>query len=184
MKDEELVHYIRQGQSSLAFRHLYKGYPAVERFIRQHGGSAEEAMDIFQDALVVFCRNAAKPDFTLDAAISTYLYAVCRFMWKDALVRKNRTSSIDISTLSLESAGVNEEALLYQRKVKSLEEVILGLGDKCRRILEAFYYQKTPMRDIAAEMGYRSEQVAKNQKFKCLEKAREIAVQKRKGGEW
>jgi len=40
-------------------------------------------------------------------------------------------------------------------------------------LLQAFYYFKTPMREIAEEFGYRSERSATVQKYKCLEKVRD-----------
>jgi DNA-directed RNA polymerase specialized sigma24 family protein len=52
------------------------------------------------------------------------------------------------------------------------EKVLQELKDRCRELLLLFYQDKLPLRDIALRMGYTSENSTKNQKYKCLEAAR------------
>ncbi|WP_315821201.1 hypothetical protein [Paraflavitalea speifideaquila] len=49
---------------------------------------------------------------------------------------------------------------------------MLELGERCRELLLLFYNGGLKLKDIAARMGYSSENTAKNQKYKCLEAAR------------
>lgn|GEM_PF-2738436 len=58
--------------------------------------------------------------------------------------------------------------------------VLLGLLDKlgegCCEVLLGFYYEKKSMQELAGEMGYASEAVAKNKKANCLKTLREMVL--------
>lgn len=49
----------------------------------------------------------------------------------------------------------------------------MKLGQKCKELLELFYFKKLSMKDISKKLGFASEKVAKNQKYRCIEKAKE-----------
>jgi RNA polymerase sigma-70 factor (ECF subfamily) len=46
------------------------------------------------------------------------------------------------------------------------------LAEPCKSIIKMFYYDKRSMQEIAQSLGYKSEDVAKNQKARCLKSAR------------
>jgi RNA polymerase sigma factor (sigma-70 family) len=174
MKDEKIIKLIRTGKHSEALDRLYKGYPAVRKFIINHGGNEDDARDIFQEALVVFCSKAGEPDFTLTAQISTYLYSVCRFKWKDQLEAKGK-----FITLADDYSDGEDNLKFSENDVEDqfafLDKILLEIGNNCRKILEAYYFHKNSMEEIARQFGYNSQGSAKNQKYKCLEKARSLA---------
>jgi RNA polymerase sigma factor (sigma-70 family) len=108
----------------------------------------------------------------LTAKLSTYLFSVSKFMWKDELKKKNKKVSSEFTTkadLSFEEQG---ETALQEGKFQTAEEALETLGDKCLSILKAFYHQGKKMSEIATLFGFGSEKSAKNQKYKCLEKAK------------
>jgi hypothetical protein len=44
-------------------------------------------------------------------------------------------------------------------------------------MLQLFYLKKKSMAELAKEFGFKSEKVAKNQKYKCLQYAKQKALQ-------
>jgi hypothetical protein len=60
--------------------------------------------------------------------------------------------------------GVNSKRLLH---------ILETTGLKCMNLLRSFYFEKTPVKEITRELGYRNEHSATVQKYKCLEKIRE-----------
>lgn len=176
MNDQKILELLHMGKHSPALDMLYNAYPPIGRFIKSHGGSEEDARDMFQEALIIFCRKAAQPDFKLTAKISTYLFSVCKFLWKDKLQKENRyVHSYDFN----QAADVSLETEEYEQeqKYQFLDKVLFAIGDRCKEILEAYYFHKMTMTLIAEKFGYTSEASAKNQKYKCLEKARVLAKQ-------
>lgn len=63
-------------------------------------------------------------------------------------------------------------AIVQEERAKLAEKVVAELKDRCRELLLLFYEGGLKLKDIATRMGYSSENVAKNQKYKCLEAAR------------
>lgn len=60
---------------------------------------------------------------------------------------------------------------------EQLELVVKQLGNKCQEILKQFYFLKASMKSIASNLGYSSVNAAKTQKYKCLERAKKLAVE-------
>lgn len=171
MNDQKIVQYIQEEKRTKAFVQLYKGFPVVNKLIQSKGGTKEEAEDVFQEALIIFYKKAKEPEFKLTSAISTYLYSVSRFLWKDR--QKLKKINVDVGNEATVSDGENIEELLDQEKNYQLvEEVLKTIGEKCLKILQLFYYSGFSMREIARQVDLKSEKVAKNQKYKCLERAR------------
>ncbi|HSY62396.1 MAG TPA: sigma-70 family RNA polymerase sigma factor, partial [Cytophaga sp.] len=120
--------------------------------------------------------KATQPGFQLTAKISTYLFSVCKFLWKDKLQKENRyVYSYDFD----QTVDVSEVTDSYEQeqKYRFLDNVLTAIGDRCKEVLEAYYFHKLSMALIAEKLGYTSEASAKNQKYKCLEKARVLAKQ-------
>ena len=174
MSDNEIVEHIKNNKNDKVLVSLYKNLPMIRKLITSNGGKVEDAEDIFQEALVVLCLNIRKPDFKLTSKLSTYLYSICRFMWKDELKKKNRMSFKEVDVIKDETIAedVAEEMIQSEERNKKAEEVINALGERCKELLELFYTKKMKMKEIAVKMGYSSENTVKNQKYKCLEAAK------------
>jgi RNA polymerase sigma factor (sigma-70 family) len=173
MEDQRIIELIRSRKHDKVFTTLYRYYPVVKKLILANGGRSEDAEDIYQEALIVFYKKAAEPDFTLSSGISTYLYSICRYMWMDRL-RKNQKYNTDNIRID-ENAPADPEiiaAIESENQLMLAEKAIAELGERCRELLLLFYFHSKKLKDIAAKMGYNSENTAKNQKYKCLEAAR------------
>jgi len=174
MEDQQIVKLIQLGKQDKAFLKLYKSYPKVHKLIVSKGGSNEDAKDVFQEALIIFYEKARQKDFQLTAAISTYLYSVCRFLWKDQLVKKKGNPTAEFSSnLSSADEAELQEVLNKEEQFLKMENALNQIGEKCLELLQLFYYKGLRMKEIASKLGLKSEKIAKNQKYKCLERAKQ-----------
>ena len=173
MQDQKIIELIRSGRNDQALLALYKNFPAVKKLIRLNGGNAADAEDIFQEGLIILCRKVKDTSFVLTAQLSTYLFSVCRFLWKDELKKRKNHLTPDHNT-ELNDLPETEfkDWMEEEVQIKLAEKVINELGDRCRELLLLFYNSQLKLKDIAAKMGYSSENTAKNQKYKCLEAAK------------
>jgi RNA polymerase sigma factor (sigma-70 family) len=149
----------------------------VRRLVQRQGGSAQDAQDVFQDALVVFYEQAVGGELELTASPSTYLVSIARHHWQHELRRRARLphATLPDDADNLESLAAEEPEAPLEPSFAVLDYVE-RLGTKCKNVLLSFYYFQQPLTQIAEANGYRSVRSATVQKFKCLERLR-AAVQ-------
>ena len=170
MSDQKIVSLFKNGQRDKAFRELYKLYPRIEKLILSKGGTKADANDVFQEALIILNRNLEKSGFNLTASFYTYLYSVSRFIWKD---QQNQFSKQELQDLKPEAISIFH-SVLEEQKYQVAETAFRELGERCQQLLQRFYLKNMSFKDIAKTMQFKSEKIAKNQKYKCLKKARDI----------
>lgn len=177
MKDQKIIDMLRSGNRTKALEKVYVNFPKIKQLIIQKGGNEDEAKDIFQESIVIFYNNAVKPEFNLTSAISTYLYGVSHNLWMKYLrdIKKKEIQSDNNIELEALETDVNQH-LEEEKKFSIIAKVITQVGDRCMEILQKYYYQRMSMKEIAHDMGYNTDKIAKNQKYKCLEKARSLAT--------
>lgn len=175
MKDARIIELIRSGRPEKGLSRLYRSLPKIERLIASKGGSKQDAQDVFQEALIVLCRKVRNEEFELSASLDTYLYSVCRFLWKNQ-TKKRGIQTVDggESAFDAEHESSLEEALKKESKFQVLEQVLSDLGERCLQLLQLFYFRGLSMKGIASKMQFSSENAAKTQKYKCIERAKRM----------
>lgn len=152
-----------------------QNYAVVEALVINNNGSAEDARDIFQEAMVVLYEKACSGDFELHCQIGTYLYSVSRRLWLKRLARsKKYTGGIEEIA---ETVPVEEDMEGHEQRSRELglmEKSLQGLGEPCRSLIKAFYIDRKNMTDIADSFGYTNADTAKNQKYKCLMRLKKL----------
>jgi RNA polymerase sigma factor (sigma-70 family) len=154
-----------------ALAQLYRqGFPPVRRYVGRHGGSEQDAQDVFQDALIVLYEQATAGTLVLTAAASTYLLGISRNLWYHELRRRARLPQQALPDDAEPPAELAEPAEPAQAVLDYVEQ----LGEKCKSVLLGFYYFQQPLAQLARTHGYRSVRSATVQKFKCLERLRNL----------
>jgi RNA polymerase sigma factor (sigma-70 family) len=172
LKEQGTEHALLEGLAKndrKAIETLYKdNYKMVQSLVISNNGSADDAKDIFQEAMVVLYEKARSGTFELNCLIRTYLYSVSRRLWLKRLLHQNRFTLNDVED---DSIPVEDEVADHERKdleFDMMDKALGGLGEPCKSLLEAFYLQKRNMQEIASSFGYTNADNAKNQKYKCL----------------
>ena len=173
MSDQNILEFIRAGRDAAALSRLYRYYPIVQKMISANGGNRTDAEDIFQEALIICIKKFRLPGFQLTASLNTYLFSVCRLLWMDELKKRKKQGLVELDA----KAGINlaeiEADIADEVQSRLAERVLANLKDRCRELLLFFYQGRMKLKDIARKMGYSSENTARNQKYKCLEAARD-----------
>ncbi len=160
-----------------------ENYNMIQGLVINNNGSAEDAKDIFQEAMIVLYEKVRSGNFELNCQIKTYVYSVCRRLWLKRLQQLNRYSS---GVENLEAvADIEEEVEIHEKRnaeFEIMEKAISHLGEPCRSLLEAYYLQKKNMQEIAINFGYTNANNAKTQKYKCLIRLKKIFFAQYKNG--
>ena len=167
MTDAEIIEYLRNDKYPKLVKGLYGLFPAVKKYIVRNRGTTEDAKDIFQDAMVILYQKMKTGNFILTVPISTYFHAVVKNLWLQELRKRKKLPVADIDT------DVAEELVEQQPGFDIATAAFNFLGEKCRQLLILFYFNKKSFREIAAQLQFGTEQTAKNQKYRCLQKAKE-----------
>lgn len=157
------------------FRKLYQqSFPAVARFVANHGGRLTDAKDVFHDALIIYYEKSRQADFQAPKDETAYLLGITRNLWCRASQEQSRYVSMTECTNSGQLVDQREPQVFADKIMQLLERS----GRRCMEMLKAFYYDKLNVGELAAQFGYKGERSATVQKYKCLEKVRENVKEK------
>ncbi|MCX6226166.1 MAG: sigma-70 family RNA polymerase sigma factor [Bacteroidia bacterium] len=136
--------------------------------------STDQALDLYQQTILAFYENILSGKLNgVKSSIKTYLYAIGKNKVYELYRYHGRIRNISSTTPDYEEISGDDPE--YNERLLELSKVCLNkLGDPCRQILESYYYHKKSMQEIATWLGYKNEQTAKNQKYKCLLRLREV----------
>ena len=159
-----------------AIETIYRdNFAIIKGFIIKNNGYTDDALDVFQEAMIVLFEKAKSGSFTLSCQLQTYLYSICRRLWLKKL-QKQKLYNPSIETIE-EIVPVEDEIEYYEKKDNDffyMENALKKIGEPCKSLLEAFYINKKSMPEIAASFGYTNSDNAKTQKYKCLVRLKKI----------
>jgi RNA polymerase sigma factor (sigma-70 family) len=155
------------------FVKLYKEvFPKVARYIGGKGGTLAEAKDVFQDALIIYYEKISIENVTFKRGEYAFIFGTAKNMWIDRYRQKIKELPFE-QTLT-DVVEEDEQKIVNSRILLFLEKS----GRKCMDLLQSFYYQKLPMTAIAERFGFSGIRSATVQKYKCIEKVRDIIKEK------
>lgn len=176
--EQKLISSIRSGDYTLVDQ-LYEDYRSLfVQWLQQHFKAMEhEAVDIFQDAVIIFYRNitSGKVD-RLKSSIKTYLFAIGKHLWLKRFRKKQRTSYLeelpDISYEGWDTSIIQEVESADQRA--RLDAALGQLDEKCRRLLVLAYFHRYSTEALQHEFDYSSADVVRTKKYRCLNQLRTL----------
>lgn len=191
MNNNKITDWLRNGKHEKAFSKLFKLFPKVEKYILINSGSKEEALDIFQEGLILLYQKSKD---NTDLIPDGFLIKSCKYLWQNELrkkkvrgdngggfesFRKNVTSTSNnnnkVNSLIQDDSEL-EQLIEKENKLIQVENIVKQISKKCQEIFQMFYFKSMSMTEIAKKIGYKSVQSAKVQKYKCMEQARNLAI--------
>lgn len=154
-------------------RSLYaRHFPVIRQFVRKNNGTLRDAQDVFQEAMTILWLNVkedrVKPDAQGD--VGGYLYRVAKNKWLDTVrsaAHKHMRVVVDEEQAPVVVEGPDETEGRLQR----LRSIYAALDERCRAVLDRFYYERQDMATIAASLGVEEESV-RTMKYRCMMKLR------------
>jgi len=142
----------------------------VRAMVIAKGGTAEEATMVYSDTIVAFIKRLMK-DHNLQIATSLehYIVGIARHKWYDLL--KSRDTKIDTSDIDAVDPP-KQEADQYtlirnSEKWTMLQKVLGVIATRCREVL-MLWSAGHSMKEIAVELNYKSEGMARKKKSECM----------------
>lgn len=158
---------------------LYQdAFPLVASHVSRMGGSFDEAKDIFQDALIIYYEKVKYSGMVLKHSEKAYLFGIARYLWNKRYKETSKQLPLDQLNIELDEEASPADSVYQEISTSRLLHLMQTAGQKCMRLLSAFYYEKLNMEALAGRFGFSSARSATVQKFKCLEKIKETVKEK------
>lgn len=147
-----------------------------------------DAEDILQDAWLLLMEKltvGTLPD--VPERLLAYMLSVCDKKAREYLRKRayeHDETSLDDDTLTAEKLDsiqneiqswvdfIEEQDRAKERKTMAIEKAIMSLKPRQRALLKAYYIDRMTMRELAEQLGYSSEDVAKNTKKRIIKQIR------------
>lgn len=176
-----LIKAIKANDNSTLQSLYNSNYFKVETLVLKNNGSVEQAKDIFQEAFIILWKNIKQDKFVPESksAINKYLYTIAKNKWMGYLrsnAYKKTVSQTDFpesksSKLHIHPSTENHE---FEQNLTKVMTAFEHLGEPCKSLLKAFYFDKKSMKDLAHELNMNTASV-KNKKYRCMQRLRELA---------
>jgi RNA polymerase sigma factor (sigma-70 family) len=172
LEDKDIISYIKGGDKRIAIESLYKLYGSkVQRYVVSKGASKSDAEDLFQDALLAFYKKAIESTLEETFNIGGFLMSTAKNIWYSQLKRKEMMVRHHEVIVYTGEKSNNDYLYDYTPEREKLMDAILSsVGKSCHQLLKLVLYDNLSLREIADEMGYSSEDVAKMTHYRCKKK--------------
>jgi len=173
-RDKQIIDCLRTRQSFVV-RYLHDRYlPMIRLMIYNMGGSSEDALDIFQDGLMILIEKIDSGDFSLTCKFKTFLYCICENLWKTVLVKRKAAVNYFRQRINDDEEVDFTEQIDEQLYKDIFHSAFEELGPSCRNILK-LYWEELSLREIAEKLDLTYEYVKKK---KCEAQAELIRIVK------
>ena len=156
----------------------------IKEGMHKQGLLQEQAFDVYADTILSSIERIRNGSFEGRSSLKTWVYQIFHNKCVD-LHRKNttiknsvhRTSSIgDMFTQLSDPAKSIVQQLCEQTDSDLLREKLAAVGDNCRQML-LHWADGSSDKEIAEQMGYKTADVVKTSRLRCLEKLRQLYKQ-------
>ncbi|MCB4809537.1 sigma-70 family RNA polymerase sigma factor [Tamlana sp. 62-3] len=117
-----------------------------------------------------------------ETALQGYLYSIAKNKWTDVLQPKNFKNANKLNELTLNEThdNNNDDALTKQNlKLKAVMVAFKNLRQPCKQLLADYYFDKKSLKQIALHFKI-EENTARNKKYRCIEKLRNMVMAQKK----
>lgn len=152
-------------------RALYaRHFPDVRGYVLQNSGTVADAQDVFQEAMAVLWLKAKENTLLPGTEPGAFLYQVARNKWLDHVrsAAHKHMKVVHDDRRNAVQADVGDD---IEEKLARLRGVYEKLDDKCRVVLDQFYFERKDLATIAAGMGVEEESI-RTIKYRCMMKLR------------
>lgn len=162
-------------RDATSIEQLYKECRTVFiNFASKYGVHENEAIDIYQDAIIAFIENIQKGKINeLKSSVSTYLIAIGKFMIFKKLKKQSVEHELNVE-LNNSFYWDDYNAEQQEEQVQLLQQYFKQLGEQCKKIITLFYYEEKKLDQIVELLGYENKEVVKSQKSRCLKQLKNL----------
>lgn len=163
-----IIKSIRDGNNHEALRYLYKDpLRKIRKFILTNSGTMDDADDVFQDAVVVLFHYVKTGKYKEEYDLDGFLFRVAKNSWIDLARKKARVIRDDLKGFDISDDSDYLLDMIQEERMRAFHALFNKLEENCRKILSYVIFDKKSMKEISGLMGFKDENVTKNQHYRC-----------------
>lgn len=178
--DHQYIEALRRNDQRL-IRDIYTHHAqAALRWVTQHNGSADDARDIFQEAVLALYDKAQNPDFVLTCPLGALLHLIWSRRWIDRLRQKKRESVVRLAEeqrYNTESTPdvltLAEETLAAHSAQERMADAFRQISELCQQLLRSLA-DGMGASEVAALLQLNSVNTLYRRKNACMERWRTL----------
>jgi len=182
--DRDIIHSLLQdgidrkkGEEQLFSQYAY----FVEQAMHKYSFPEDEAFDIYADTIIAAIARITNHSFEGRSSLKTWLFQIFHHKCVDLIRKKatnkssvHRAQSIsDIFLQMADSAKTVIQEMMEKTDKGQLMQKLDEIGENCRRILMQ-WAEGYSDKEIATSMDYKTADVVKTSRLRCLEKLRQL----------
>jgi RNA polymerase sigma factor (sigma-70 family) len=144
-------------------RYVYDEYfNSIKHYVLKHRGTSEDAMDLFQDGIIIIYEQVSDGNLVIKSSFFNYLYTICKYQWLKTLRNRNNiySESIDDNPeferlYSLEFKRELDELINKESRIKIYQKHFKDLSKECQQLLRLVVKGLKPD-EIKERMNYNS----------------------------
>ena len=153
----------------------------IEQAMHKYSFPEDEAFNIYADTIMVAITRITDGTFEGRSTLKTWLFQIFHNKCVD-LVRKNATNkssvhhSLSISGMVFQMADTAKlviQEMMEKTDTELIKQKLKEIGESCRRLL-LLWADGYNDKEIAAAMEYKSADVVKTSRLRCLEKLKHL----------
>ena len=174
---DKRIEQIKSGDEA-PLKEIYLSYRSefLSWVAKYRGLSGSAANEVYHLTMVTFFENVKKGKLvTLDSSLKTYIFGIGKNKVKE-FKRLYAENTISLSAMPSEPADASfrDESVENEDLQQLVNLGLAELGEPCNAILASFYLEGLSMEDLAERYNYKNAEVAKNLKYKCLQRLKKI----------
>jgi RNA polymerase sigma factor (sigma-70 family) len=176
LNDKTLIRRIQENDRTVLGDVYAKFRKMVISHIKNHGGSNEEAEDIYQESIIVFWQNVSSGKFELTAKISTYLVAVAKNKWMVELRKRKFNITEDPPENTQNDDPLILDEMIENEDSEKIRTALDQIQPVCKKLLILFYFEERSMKEIAQILQFANPNVAKSKKYQCKDALKKMLL--------
>ena len=174
---KNIIELLKQGDPKTLEKIYLDNREGFINFSRKYNVDQSDAIDIYQDSILILRDNAISGRIdNLQSNISTYLFAIGKYrIFHNFRVQSKLHVTNDFNLVEENiDFDVNLYGPVLTKEQKLLKKYYDQLGDRCKSILNLFYYQGYNLDEIRSILNYSNKKVLKSQKSRCIKQLRDL----------
>ena len=184
--DKKIISDIFESSSKRekVFAYIFKKLSkTIKSMIIRGGGTADDAEEVLQDAIVAFWEKIHKGKITTMSNMNVmgYITNTCKYKWADNFRKNhhNMKTSIDENILK-EKEDMHTNYELDNNSKNKIEFLLNQIGKRCKKVIVHTMLYKWPAEEVAEVFGYANARSVITRKHRCLKQLFELAKNTKK----